>query len=104
MQHGCESFTNQKDLDWALEHGWVRRPPEGYKGGFEISKIPPELVMERLRREEAKAEPPKKYVSQMNVVELQAECEDRGIDFTDKTKRQMRELMTEHDNSTNTDN
>ena len=136
IEHGCESFANQEDLDWAIEHGWVKIHDlsKEYDGGYEPSRLPSEVLMQKLRgfepepeiepdvepevepepepevetEAEPEDEPKKKYPSQMNVAELQAECSDRDIEFivdsNPLTKAEMRKAIFEHDNSDNPDN
>jgi hypothetical protein len=108
-KYGCESFSNQEDLDWALGHGWIDRIPEGYDLGYEPSRIPNELVMKIIREKTAAdekkevKEPKKRYPSQMNLSELKNECINRGIAPREMTKMQIRKAMEKHDNRINTD-
>jgi len=123
VKHGCESFKNQEDLDWAMAHGWADFIPDDYDRiglEFEPSRIPASMVMERLKREaeiepeptepeEKIIEPPEvtekpkgKYLSQMNLTELHNECINRGIAPADMTKAQLRKAIGAYDNSHNT--
>ena len=121
LEHGCESFSNQEDLDWAYGHGWVDGIPEGYDKGFEPSRIPNSLVMVKLRAlgdkpikdketigipvytpENSKKK--KKYLSQMNLTELRNESINRGIAPRGMTRKKIREAIRAYDNRTDTNN
>ena len=71
-------------------------------------EVEPEPEPEVEIEAEPEDEPKKKYPSQMNVAELQAECSDRDIEFivdsNPLTKAEMRKAIFEHDNSDNPDN
>jgi len=117
VKHGCESFKNQEDLDWALGHGWVDYIPDNYNRkrlGFEPSRIPASLVMQKLKMEAEKeptgleklrvieSKPSKRYISKMNLTDLLNECSKRGIDLTGLDKRKARNAIGAYDNSHNT--